>query len=558
MPQVTLLPITPITRERHCGRETRVYRDRPAHFNAVITRSAERYPDKVALVFEGRRWTYRQLLEEARSFAAVIHRDYGVAKGDRVAVLTGNVPEFVVAAVGISLLGALLVPLNTRLKTRELMFMLGNSGSKVLVATPEQWAKLASERENLPEMQGVFIADEEAVAGTRSWAEALSGGIPPDVPVDEDDPIYLCYTSGTTGLPKGAVCTHFNLIHTLINYELVKGLTPEDTTLLGVPIFHITGLAAQFAQFLYQGGTIVLQRMPFRAGPALELIEQERVTHFFGVPTIYIMLMNHPDFDRRDISTLRLAASGGAPLPPDVARAWAEKAPQVKFLNFYGLTETTSPVTCLPDWDKLTRPGSAGLSLPVTELKVVDYNGQSLKEDEVGELAIRGPMVFKEYWRNEEATARAFLPDGWFLTGDMARIDPDGFVQIMDRKKDMISRAGEKIYSAEVENVLYEHRGILEVAVVGQPDPFYGEIVKAVVVPRPGHNLEPDEIRTFVARQLADYKVPAVVEFRDELPRNPGGKVMKHLLRNKMKTTAQTGARSNETFVPDNASRSEL
>ncbi|MCZ7567111.1 MAG: AMP-binding protein [Ardenticatenaceae bacterium] len=541
MTQVTELPVPPITRESHYGRETLVYRARPANVNAVVARSVERSPDKVALVFEDRRWTYRQLWEEARSFAAAIHRDYGIGRGERVAVLTGNTPEFAIAAVGISLLGAMLVPLNTRLKTRELTFMLENSRSKVLVATPEQWAKLSPTRKELSALEGVFVIDKAPEQGTRPWSDAMMGGTPPEVQVHEDDPLYLCYTSGTTGLPKGAVLTHFNLVHTLINYELVKGLTSDDVTLLGVPIFHITGLAAQFAQLLYQGGTIVLQRMPFRAGPALELIEQAGVTHFFGVPTIYIMLMYHPEFDRRDISTLRLAASGGAPLPPDVARAWNRRAPQVKFLNFYGLTETTSPATWLPDRYKLERPGSAGLPLPVAELKVVDDLGREVAADEVGELAIRGPMVFKEYWNNAEATARAFLPGGWFLTGDMARIDPDGFVHIMDRKKDMISRAGEKIYCAEVENVLYGHPGILEAAVVGQPDDFYGEVVKAVVVPRAGATLDETVIRTFVAERLADYKVPAVVEIRDELPRNPSGKVMKHRLRQPAETTSEAG-----------------
>lgn len=491
----------------------------------------DRCPDRPALVFEGRRWSYRQLWDEARAFAAAIHRDYGVQKGDRVAVLTGNVAEFAVAAVGISLLGAVLVPLNTRLQGNELHFMLLNSGSKLLVVTADQWEKIAGRRADLPEMLGVVTADGEAVPGTRPWADLLTGGTPPEVEVHEDDPIYLCYTSGTTGLPKGAVCTHFGLVHTLINFELVKGLTSRDITLLGVPIFHITGLAAQFAQFLYQGGTIVLQRMPFRAGPGLELIEQERVTHFFGVPTIFLMLMNDADFRRRDISSLRLAASGGAPLPADVAQAWSRAAPQIKFLNFYGLTETTSPATCLPDRYKLEKAGSAGLPLPVTEWQVGDEDGNPVAPGETGELAIRGPMVFREYWRNEAATARAFLPGGWFRTGDMARIDGDGFLHIMDRKKDMIARAGEKIYSVEVENVLYEHAGIFEVAVVGQPDAFYGEIVKAVVVPRPGRTLDAEELRHFVRERLADYKVPTLVEFREELPRNPGGKVMKHVLR---------------------------
>ncbi|MBX5457044.1 MAG: acyl--CoA ligase [Thermogemmatispora sp.] len=533
-PSVASGPLPERTRETHYGRAVLTYARRPRHFNEVLRRSVETFPEKTALVFEGQRWSYRHLWEEACSLAAVLQEDYAFDVGERLAVLTGNLPEFVIAAVGCSLLGGVLVPLNTRLRGPELCALLAHSGSRVLITTTEHWEQLAPERAALKELQGVFVIGDEhpqGPAGTRPWRDLLRGGHPRPVEIGEDSPVYLCYTSGTTGLPKGVICTHFNLIHTLLNYELVKGLSADDITLLGVPIFHITGLAAQFAQFLYQGGTLVLQRLPFRPGPALELIERERVTHFFGVPTMYIMLMNHSDFRQRDSSSLRLAASGGAPLPPDVVRSWTQKAPQVRFFNFYGLTETTSPATCLPDRYKLERPGSAGLPLPVSELLVVGDNHEPLPPGTVGELAIRGPMVFKEYWRNPEATQAAFLDGGWFLTGDMARLDEDGFVHIVDRKKDMINRAGEKIYCAEVENVLYGHPAVLEVAVVGQADPFYGEIVKAVVVPRPGQVLDTEELRTFAAQHLASFKVPALIEVRDELPRNPGGKVMKQLLR---------------------------
>jgi long-chain acyl-CoA synthetase len=530
--EVALRPVPERVRESHYGRAVLAYAQRPRHFNEVVRRSVEAFPQKTALVFEGERWSYRRLWEEACSLAAALQEDYDFVAGERLAVLTGNLPEFVIAAIGCSLLGGVLVPLNTRLRAPELRYMLENSGSRVLITTAEHWEQLAPERATLKELRGVFmVGDGQGEAGTRPWRELLRGGQPQPVEIEEDSPLYLCYTSGTTGLPKGVVCTHFNLMHTLINYELVKDLRADDVTLLGVPIFHITGLAAQFAQFLYQGGAIVLQRLPFRPGPALELIERERVTHFFGVPTMYIMLMNHGDFARRDSSSLRLAASGGAPLPPDVVRSWTQKAPQVQFFNFYGLTETTSPATCLPDRYKLERPGAAGLPLPVTELRVVGEEHEPLPAGTVGELAIRGPMVFKEYWRNPEATRAAFLEEGWFLTGDMARIDEAGFVHIVDRKKDVINRAGEKIYCAEVENVLYGHPAILEVAVVGQGDAFYGEIVKAVVVPRPGQTLDVEELRAFAAQRLASFKVPALIEVRDELPRNPGGKVMKQLLR---------------------------
>ncbi|HEY0755403.1 MAG TPA: class I adenylate-forming enzyme family protein [Ktedonobacteraceae bacterium] len=399
MPEVSLFPPPPLGREVHYGRTVLTYAQRPRTFNEVVKRSVAAFAHKTALVFEERRWTYQQLWHEACSFAAVIHEDYSIVPGDRVAVLTGNLPEFALAALGTSLLGAILVPLNTRLKVQELQYMLENSGSKVLITTADQWQHIAQVRASLPELQGIFLLDDEfpVSEGTRPWHELLRGNVPPVVEVDEDDPLYLCYTSGTTGLPKRAICTHFNLVHTLLNYELTKGLLASDVTLLGVPIFHITGLAAQFAQFLYQGSTIVLQRMPFRPGPALELIEREHVTHFFGVPTMYIMLMNHAGFTQRDISSLRLAASGGAPLPADVVHSWNQKAPQVQFLNFYGLTETTSPATCLPDRYKLEHPGSAGLALPVTELRIVVDEYMSVPPDQVGELAIRGPMVFKEY-----------------------------------------------------------------------------------------------------------------------------------------------------------------
>jgi long-chain acyl-CoA synthetase len=265
----------------------------------------------------------------------------------------------------------------------------------------------------LKELRGVFvIGDEHAQgqAGTRPWSDLLHGGHPRPVEIDEDSPVYLCYTSGTTGLPKGVICTHFNLIHTLLTYELVKGLSAETSLCSAFPSFILPGWRPSFSTRAAR-----LSCSACLSGPALELIERERVTHFFGVPTMYIMLMNHSDFRQRDSSSLRLAASGGAPVPSDVVRSWTQQAPQVRFFNFYGLTETTSPATCLPDRYKLERPGSVGLPLPVSELLVVGDHHEPVPPGEVGELAIRGPMVFKEYWRNPEATQAAFLDGGWFL-----------------------------------------------------------------------------------------------------------------------------------------------
>ncbi|MDB4896930.1 MAG: long-chain fatty acid--CoA ligase [Firmicutes bacterium] len=525
-----------LTQENHYGRSVRVYKERPTHFHEVFARSCRLYPDKTALVYRDRRWTYRELDELSFACASNLRARHQVRKGDRVALLIGNEAEFVIGALAVHRMGAVLVPLNTRLLARELVYMLNNSGTAVLVTTPEQWQKLAPFIAELAALRAVYMAVGPAAPGTLPFADLLTPPVEPlpFVSIAEGDPIYLTYTSGTTGLPKGACCTHFNVIHSMINFQVVKRFRPEEITLLGVPIFHITGLVAQFAQMIYVGGTIVLQPQPFRAAVALELIERERVSHFFGVPTIFIMLMSSPDFQTRDIASLRLVASGGAPLPPDVVETWTTRQPGIAFINFYGLTETTSPATYLPDAYKLKKPGSAGLPLPVTELRVVGDDDRDLGVGEVGELLIKGPEVFLGYWNNPEANEKAIRDGGWFYTGDLARIDPDGFLWIMDRKKDMVNRGGEKIYCAEVENVIYGHPGVLEVAVLGKPDSFYGETVLAVVVPRPGVTLTAADITAWTRERLADYKVPATVEFRTDLPRNPGGKVMKQVLRQEL------------------------
>jgi long-chain acyl-CoA synthetase len=341
----------------------------------------------------------------------------------------------------------------------------------------------------------------------------------------------LLYTSGTTGRPKGAILSHLNVVHSCVTFERLYGLHDGERSLVVVPLVHVTGLVAQlWAMIAVTGTTVLLPR--FDAGEALRLLAAEEITHLVGAPTVYVMLMARPDHRALPLPRLRVLGYGGAPIATDTVRRLREWLPGARLHNTYGLTETASPATCLSDADALARIDTVGRPVPVGECRTVDpASGREARAGEVGELWIRGPMVVAGYWRNPAATAAAIVDGGWLRTGDLATIDAEGYVAIRDRIKDMVNRGGEKVYCVEVEEVLCAHPGVLEAAVVGLPDPVYGEKVKACLVARPGARLEADDVRTWARERLARFKVPEVVEVLDALPRNPNGKVMKALLR---------------------------
>jgi long-chain acyl-CoA synthetase len=520
----------PLVEEVHHGRRLRCYAPpRPRTLNDLLDRAAERYPAREAVVDPERRLTWREFRDETDRLAAGLHARHGVKPGERVALLLRNGIPFCLAVFACARLGAIAVTLNTKLRSGELEFMLVNSGARVLLGNAEWWPVLEPIRDAVP-CEAYYLTGPTPT-GAQPWARLLdTRAKPPGVAVGEDDTAFIMYTSGTTGRPKGAVGTHGGIVNSTITFERCLGLAEDERTLVAVPLFHVTGLIAQFLTMAQVGGTTVI--MPaFDAAAAVRLLDAERITHLVAAPTVYVMMMLQPGY-RAAGRTLRVVAYGGAPIAPQTVQALREWLPGARLHNAYGMTETCSPTTILPDRDALARISSVGLPIPTAEVRTVDpATGRECGAEEVGELWIRGPMVVPGYWANPEATAQAIVEDGWLRTGDLARVDADGYVTIVDRLKDMINRGGEKVYCVEVEDVLCAHPAVLEAAVVGVPDPVYGEAVRACVVPRPGASLEPEEVRAWVAARLARFKVPREVIVLDALPRNPNGKVVKAALR---------------------------
>jgi len=522
-----------IRRERRLGRDVLCYADRPAGLTVLLAGAVERAPDRAAVVDTAGRLTWRELQHRVRRLAAGLAR-LGVGPGDRVATLLPNGAPFCLTMFAALELGALAVPLSTKLRRDELRVLLTDSAPRVLVADPAFYGEVEPSRGDLPGTTCV-LAGSGHVGGTIAFADLLggapwTGAAPPDATTG-DAPALILYTSGTTGRPKGAVATHGNVVHSCVTFERVYGLRDGERSLVVVPLVHVTGLIAQVWAMTAVAGTVVL--MPrFDAAAALRLLAAEEITHLVGAPTVYVMLMAQPDHRAVPLPRLRVLGYGGAPIAGETVRRLRDWLPGARLHNTYGLTETASPATCLADADALARIDTVGRPIPVGECRTVDpASGREAAADEVGELWIRGPMVVAGYWGNPAASAAAIVEDGWLRTGDLATIDAAGYVAIRDRIKDMINRGGEKVYCVEVEEALCGHPGVLEAAVVGLPDPVYGERVKACVVPRPGARLDGADLRAWTRQRLARFKVPEVVEILEALPRNPNGKVMKALLR---------------------------
>jgi long-chain acyl-CoA synthetase len=513
--------------ETHYGRAMRCYPGRPRTLGDVLDRAAERAPDREALVARERRLTWRELRGEVDRTAAALHARHRVKPGDRVALLLLNSVDFCVGVFACARLGAVAVTLNTKLKGPELEFMLQNSGARVLLMHDAVWEQIAPIRTAIP-CEAVYVAGR-APAGTEPLESLTATGLPPSVSVSEEDVAFIMYTSGTTGRPKGAMGTHLGIISSNVSFQRCMGLRDGDRTLVAVPLFHVTGLIGQFLSMAFVAGTTVIMRT-FEAAQAVRLLDAERITYMIAAPTVFTMMREQPGY-RAAGRTLRVVGYGGAPTPPDGIKAMRDWLPQATLQNAYGMTETCSPATVSPPGEELRRISSVGWPVPIADLRTVEVGtGRECEAGEVGELWVYGPMVVPGYWANPEATA-ATMGDGWMRTGDLAKIDADGYVTMMDRLKDMINRGGEKIYCVEVEDVLCAHPAILEAAVVGVADPLYGEAVKACVVARAGTSVDTDDVRRWVGARLAKYKVPREIAVLDALPRNPNGKVIKSALR---------------------------
>ncbi len=492
-----------------------------------VVGSAQRDPEHVAFRLDDVTVTYAQF-DDATARIAGLLREKGVQPGDRVGLMVPNVPYFPVIYYGALRLGAVVVPMNVLLKGRETTFYLSDNGARVLFA----WYDFLEAAET-----GARESGAELVTVKPGEFEGLLGGAQPVREVTEradDDTAVILYTSGTTGTPKGAELTHGGLYKNAeVTARTLMYLEPDDVVLGALPLFHVFGQTCSMNTCVLTGATLTL--LPrFDATKALEIIQRDRVTVFQGVPTMYVALLNHPDRDTYDTSSLRLCNSGGAALPVEVLRGFDE-AFSCKVLEGYGLSET-SPVASFNHPDKERKPGSIGTPIEGVEMSLFDDQDREVSGDAVGEIVIRGHNIMKGYWNRPDATAAA-VRDGWFHSGDLARRDADGYYFIVDRVKDLIIRGGYNVYPREVEEVLYEHPAVAEAAVVGVPDPTVGEEVAAAVVLKPGASATADELREHVKSQVAAYKYPRHVDLVEALPKGPTGKILKREIRVQPTTT---------------------
>ncbi len=518
--------------ERHYdGRVFRCFSERPPHLDAMFRRVVAQGAEREAMIGDGRRITYGELDRLVDHMAGNLAAR-GIIPGDRVALLLGNCPEFLVAVLACARLGAVVVPIGTRQKGPELEYLLNDSAAAALLFESEFAANVPAPDAVQKLRHRIVVGDP--VAGAEPVAALLRPAAPPPAPViGEEDTAVILYTSGTTGRPKGAMLSHLGIIHSVLHFVRCTGAGPADRSLLAVPASHVTGLVAILLATLCFGGCSVLMRV-FKARDFLDLAARERITYTCMVPAMYILCLMDQEFTRFDLSAWRIGAFGGAPMPEATITALAEKLPNLTLVNAYGATETTSPTTLMPLGLNMDHLDSVGQVVPCGEVIVVDEQGKRVPPGGAGEIWIRGPMVVAGYWNKPEANAASFT-DGFWHSGDIGSIDAEGFVRVFDRVKDMINRGGYKIFSAEVENTLSYHPGVVECAVIGRPDPVLGERVQAFILPR-SPDVTIDDIRRFCAERMADYKVPEIVELVGEpLPRNANGKVQKAVLRERAK-----------------------
>jgi long-chain acyl-CoA synthetase len=521
----------------------------------LFEESARRAPERDAVRYFDATVSYGELDDLADRFAALL-AGRGIGKGDRVAIYTQNNPQFLVAQYGAWKRGAIVVPLNPMLKARELDYHLNDSGARVLVAleglyegvaasvvpgTAVEHVLTTSELDFLPEGETpapLRSAERRRPGGTEDLMEALRATEPDSqarVPVSPDDTAYFVYTSGTTGKPKGAIEKHLSIAYNAEVYRTWMRIGEEDSVFGVAPLFHITGLVGHGALAGLTGVPLVLFHR-FDASEALRLIEKWRPTFTVGAITAFIALLNSPDAEGRDLSSLEKCYSGGAPIAPSITEQFEQKF-GVYIHNIYGLTESNSPTHATPlgsraPVDEGTGALSIGVPVPGCEARLVSVEdpSEAVPVGESGEFAARGPMIFSGYWNKPEETEKAFH-DGYFLTGDVAVMDEDGWFYIVDRKKDMINVSGYKVWPREVEDVLYTHPEVREAAVVGVPDEYRGETVRAFVALKEGDGVTEDDLIAYAKERMADYKYPRSIKFLDEVPKTATGKFLRRELR---------------------------
>jgi fatty-acyl-CoA synthase len=492
-----------------------IRRARGQQLGDILRRSASRDPDKVALVFRSQSDTYAEL-NNAVTRAANALAAQGIAKGDHVAMLSHNNRTFVVLRFALAKLGAILTPINFMLNADDIAYILDHSGATTLISEDKlcDVAEAAMAILNLTEMQTYYIPN----TGADVWMD-----------VSQDDPIQMMYTSGTESRPKGALQTSSALFANYVSNIVNAQMSANAVSLHCLPLFHCAQLDTFLTPDLYQGATSILHE---KADPAamLAAIEAEGVTQLFCPPTIWISLLRHPDFDKRDLSSLVSGYYGASIMPTAIIKELLSRLPQIKLYNLYGQTEMSPTASVLLPADQLRKLGSAGKATLNVETRIVDYDDRTLPVGEVGEIVHRSPQLILGYYKDPDKTAEAFK-DGWFHSGDLGRMDDEGYLYVVDRKKDMIKTGGENVASREVEEAIFHHPDVAEVAVFGVPHPTWIEAVTAIVVPKPGTMVTPEQLTIYCRENLAGFKSPKHFDIVDDLPRNASGKILKRDLR---------------------------
>jgi long-chain acyl-CoA synthetase len=522
-----------------------------------LRNTARKYPKHVAIVFLGKKITYGELDVLSDRFATALH-DMGVRKGDRVALFMPNMPQYIISYYGALKIGAIVTAISPLAKEREVEFQLSNSEAETIICLDLFYPMVKAIRERTKLKRVIVASIKEYLPPVKAFLGTLLKKVPslkvarepgifpfkevleeyspqqPEVAINpKEDLAALQYTGGTTGVPKGAMLTHFNLVsNAVMCAEWLQGKETEDVFLTALPLFHIYGMTTSMNAPIYLAGTLILLPRPDLV-EILKSIQKYRVTIFCGVPTLYAALIAHPDIGKYDLKSVKFCISGAAPLPPEVQKKFMELTGGV-LVEGYGLTES-SPVTHCNPLDltmKTVKVGSIGLPWPDTEAKIVDVKSgrKTLRPGQIGELAVKGPQVMKGYWKMPEET-EAVLRDGWLFTGDVGKMDEDGYFYITDRKKDLIKYKGYSVYPRELEDVLYEHPAVKLCGVIGKPKPIVGEIPKAFIVLKEGAEVTEEEIIRFVRERVAAYKAIREVEFRKELPLSLVGKVLRRKLR---------------------------
>lgn len=488
-----------------------------------VERSQRFVPHKTALIFEGKSFTYKELDKLANRVANGL-RGLGISRGDRVALFLPNIPEFMISYLGILKLGAVAVSLNVMLKSGEVRFILNDCSTKALITTEELSENVPEA--DLPELKHILIAEGRANKGiSLEQLMSCASSHARAIEMDRNEPAAIIYTSGTTGFPKGATLSHGNVISNIYSAKRCYGIQPEERLLLYLPLFHCFGQNAILNVGLSACATIILQRR-FEPEQVLKTIVSNSVTMFFGVPPVFIRLLNM-NTSGYDLSSVRYYFTAAAPMPVEIVQRWQEKHGLV-IHEGYGLTETSPFVSY--NHNLKYKLGSVGTPIENVEMKIVNLDGMEVQPGELGEIVVRGPNVMLGYWNRRLETAQV-LKNGWFHTGDIGWMNDDGYLYIVDRLKDMINVSGFKVYPTEVENVIYQHPAVAEVAVYSVPEPVKGERVLANILLKAGQKITEEQISVFCSQRMANYKIPRAFKFVDSIPKNPTGKVFKRLLR---------------------------